>query len=197
MKKILLLSITLFIGFFSANAQTTAWNYDVSHTKIGFTVGHFGISETDGKFTKFTGQVMADKPDFSDAKINLKIEVSSVFTDDVKRDEHLRSADYFDAAKYPDITFVSKSFKSVGKNKYLLTGDLTIKKVTKSVSLNVVYRGTVPKDPWGNTKAGFSLTGLINRQDFGLNWTGKLESGDLLVADEVNLIMNLELNKVK
>ncbi len=180
-----------------SNAQTTKWIVDDTHAKLGFKVTHFGISETEGKFTKFTGAVLSDKPDFSDSKIDLTIEVSSVDTDNEQRDTHLKSADYFDVAKYPQIIFKGKSLKPVSKNKYKLIGDFTMHGVTKEVTLDVVYRGTVPLDPFGNTKAGFKINGLIDRTQWGLNWTGKLAGGDLLVGNDVELECNIELNKAK
>lgn len=180
-----------------ANAQSTKWVVDDTHAKLGFKVTHFGISETEEKFTKFTGTVLSDKPDFSDSKIDLTIEVSSVDTDNDQRDTHLKSADYFDAAKYPQIIFKGKALKPVTKNKYKLVGDFTMHGITKEVTLNVIYRGTVPQDPFGNTKAGFKISGTIDRTQWGLNWTGKLAGGDLLVGNDVELECNIELNKVK
>jgi polyisoprenoid-binding protein YceI len=187
-------SVLLLLIATLGNAQTTKWGYDASHAKVGFSVSHFGISETEGKFTKFDGTVLADKPDFSDAKIELTIEVNSINTEDAKRDEHLKGADFFDAAKFPFITFKSKSLKSVGANKYKLTGDLTMHGITKEVTLDVVYKGT-QIDPWKNTKAGFKLSGLIDRTQWGLTWNGTLATGGLLVGNEVTLDINIELIK--
>jgi polyisoprenoid-binding protein YceI len=180
-----------------ANAQSVKWIVDDTHAKLGFKVTHFGISETEGKFTKFTGTVLSDKPDFSDSKIDLTIDVSSVDTDNDQRDTHLKSADYFDVAKYPQIIFKGKALRPVTKNKYKLIGDFTMHGVTKEVTLDVIYRGTVPQDPFGNTKAGFKISGTIDRTQWGLNWTGKLAGGDLLVGNDVELECNIELNKVK
>lgn len=193
MKK-LFIAFMMLSGASFLNAQTTKWGFDHSHAKVGFSVAHFGISETEGKFTKFDGVVLADKPDFSDAKIDFTIDVNSINTEDQKRDEHLRGADFFDAAKHPNITFKSKSFKSLGNNKYKLTGDFTMHGVTKEITLDVVYKGTV-NDPWGNTKAGFKISGTIDRTQFGLNWTGKLAAGGLVVGNDVNLDINIELIK--
>jgi polyisoprenoid-binding protein YceI len=191
----IILSILVSIPVLS-HAQTTSWQYDASHSKIAFSISHFGISETEGKFTKFEGVVLADKPDFSDAKINFTIDVNSINTEDGQRDTHLKSPDFFDVAKFPSISFNGKSLKSVGKNKYKLTGDLTMHGVTKEVVLDVLYRGTVV-DPFKNTKAGFKVTGAIDRTNWGLAWNGKLATGDLLVGNEVNLEGNLELLKGK
>lgn len=193
MKKTIISTTFLFISLFSF-AQTTKWGYDASHAKVGFTISHFGISETEGKFTKFDGMVLSDKPDFSDSKIDFTIEVNSINTEDVQRDTHLKSPDFFDAAKFPTITFKSKSLKAVGKNKYKLTGNFTMHGVTKEITLDVIYKGTVV-DPYKNTKAGFKITGMIDRTQFGLVWNGKLSSGDALLGDEVTLDINIELIK--
>ena len=128
-------------------------------------------------------------------KINFAIDVNSINTEDSKRDEHLKSPDFFDVAKYPSIVFVGKSLKSTGKNMYKLTGTMTMHGVTKDITLDVLYRGTVPKDPYGNTKAGFKITGVVDRTQFGLTWNGKLAGGELLVGDNVHLDVDIELIK--
>src|SRR3972149_8195187 len=191
MKKIILSTIILMTSSFIF-AQTTKWGYDASHAKVGFTISHFGISETEGKFTKFDGTVLSDKPDFSDATIDISIDVNSINTEDAKRDTHLKSPDFFDVAKYPSITFKSKLFKSVGKNKYKLTGNFTLHGITREIELDVIYKGTVV-DPYKNTKAGFKISGVIDRTQFGLVWNGKLAAGELLVGNDVYLDINIEL----
>jgi polyisoprenoid-binding protein YceI len=193
MKNILILS-ALFLSITFNFAQTGKWGFDDSHAKVGFAVSHFGISETEGKFTKFDGTVLSDKSDFSDAKIDFTIDVNSINTENDQRDGHLKSPDFFDVAKYPNITFKSKSLKAVGKNKYKLTGDFTMHGVTKPITLDVVYRGTVV-DPYKNTKAGFRITGMIDRTIYGLSWNGKLAAGGLLVGNDVDLNVNIELIK--
>lgn len=193
MKAIILLSALLMNSLF-INAQSTKWGYDASHAKVGFSISHFGISETEGKFTKFDGTVLSDKPDFSDAKIDFTIDVNSIDTEDAQRDIHLKSDDFFDAAKYPSITFKSKSLKSVEKNIYKLTGEITMHGVSKEITLDVVYKGTVI-DPYNNTKAGFKISGVLDRTQFGLVWNGKLTTGDLLVGNDVSLDINIELIK--
>jgi len=183
----------LFIATISFS-QTSEWAYDNSHAKVGFTISHFGISETEGRFTKFDGSVMASKTDFSDAKVTFSIDVNSIDTDDAQRDKHLKSPDFFDAEKFPSMTFKSKSIKSVAQNKYKLTGDLTMHGITREVTLDVIYKGTVV-DPYNNTKAGFKVSGVIDRTQFGLTWNGNLGTGEILVGNEVNLDINLELIK--
>jgi polyisoprenoid-binding protein YceI len=193
MKKVVTI-LSIVLATFTAYSQTTEWKYDNSHAKVGFAISHFGISETEGKFTKYDGSVVTSKADFSDAKIDLTIDVTSIDTDDAQRDTHLRSPDFFDAAKYPSITFKSKSLKSSGRNKYTLVGDLTMHGVTREVNLDVLYRGTVT-DPYKNTKAGFRINGIVDRTQFGLAWNGKLSTGDLLIGNDVNLDINIELIK--
>lgn len=193
MKTIIISALILAATVF-ANAQTSQWGYDDTHAKVGFSISHFGISETEGKFTKFSGSVLSDKPDFSDAKIDITIDVNSINTEAPQRDAHLKSADFFDVAKFPSIVFKSKKLTAAGKNKYKLTGDITIHGVTKEIILDVIYKGTVV-DPYKNTKAGFKLSGTLNRNDFGLSWNGKLASGEILVGNEVELMINIELIK--
>ena len=193
MKTIIISALILAATVF-ANAQTSQWRYDDTHAKVGFSISHFGISETEGKFTKFSGTVLSDKPDFSDAKIDITIDVNSINTEAAQRDAHLKSADFFDVAKFPSIVFKSKKLTPSGKNKYKLTGDITMHGVTKEIILDVIYKGTVV-DPYKNTKAGFKLSGTLNRNDFGLTWNGKLASGEILVGNEVELMINIELIK--
>lgn len=177
-------------------AQTTKWDFDLGHSNIQFSISHMVISEVTGNFTSFEGTVLSDKADFTDAKINFTIEVNSIDTDNEKRDQHLAGADFFDAEKYPEITFKGKSLKKVSGNKYKLTGDFTMHGVTKTIELDVKYGGTI-KDPWGNTKAGFKITGTIKRYDFGLKYNSTLEAGGLMLGEEVELVCNIELAKQK
>lgn len=175
--------------------HASKWAFDESHAKIGFSISHFGISETEGKFTKFRGEVITAEPDFSDARVVLSIDVNSINTEDAQRDTHLKAPDFFDAESYPEILFKSKSLASTEKNKYRLTGDLTMHGITREVQLDAIYRGTVV-DPFENTKAGFKVSGVIDRTQFGLLWTGTLAAGGLLVGHNVHLDINLELLKI-
>lgn len=190
---------TFLVAFSSliVSAQTPKWSFEKSHCKIGFSVSHFGISETEGKFKKFDGTITTTQPNFSDAKITFTVDVNSIDTDDEQRDGHLKSADFFDTAKYPTMTFVSKSLKPVGKNKYKLTGDLTLHGVTKTITLDAIYGGTIQKDPFGNTKAGFKFFGTINRKDWGLTWNKALDAGGVAVGNEVKIVCNIEFLKEK
>ena len=191
-----LFTLLLMMNGINPIVQSTRWTYDDTHAKIGFSISHFGISETEGKFTRFEGRVMASKADFSDADIEITIDVSSIDTDNEQRDEHLRSADFFDAARYPTIVFKGKTLQPVEKNKYKLRGELAMHGVTKEVTLDAIYRGTVD-DPFGNTKAGFKVSGVIDRRDWGLEWNGTLAAGGLLVGNDVSLDINIELTKEK
>jgi len=173
---------------------TTQWGFDASHAKVGFKISHFGISETEGKFTKFDGTVISSQPDFSDSEIDFTIDVSSINTEDAQRDIHLRSADFFDVENFPSIVFKSKSIRTVEKNKYKLTGDLTMHGITKEIILHADYRGTVV-DPFNNTKAGFKIRGEVDRTKFGLVWNGLLATGGMLIGHEVHIEVNIELIK--
>lgn len=195
MKKLLTMGTILLTTAFAepAVAQTT-WNIDKSHTKVKFSVTHMMISETTGEFKIYDGKVTSSKEDFTDANIEFNVDVSSINTDDEKRDGHLKSDDFFNAEKYPKMTFKSKSLKKVEGKKYKLVGDLTIRDVTKQVEFDVVYNGTM-KSPWGATAAGFKLTGKIKRTDYNLKWNVALEAGGVLVSEEVNIECNVELIK--
>ena len=183
-----LLSTTLF-------AQTK-WNFDNSHSEIGFSVTHMLISETDGYFKDYSGSVVSSNDDFQNAKIDFEAKATSIFTDNEKRDNHLRSDDFFDAEKFPTLSFESKSFTKVDGKNYILVGDLTIKGVTKEVTLSAKYNGTIT-DPWGNTRAGFKISGEVDRFDYGLTWNVALEAGGLVVSKEVELDIKVELIKEK
>ena len=175
--------------------QETKWAIDPTHSKVAFKVKHLMISNVLGNFKEFEGQVSTDGDDFSTAEINFSLNTASIDTEMADRDAHLKSPDFFDAGKYPKITFSGKGMKDLGDEMFELTGDLTIKDVTKSVTLTVEYGG-IMSDPWGNVKAGFSLSGKINRKDFGLNWNAALEAGGVLVGEEVKISGDIELAKV-
>ena len=188
---------SIIIALFSValvQAQTT-WNIDPSHSSIRFAVDHMVISEVEGIFSKYEGSVITSKGDFSDAKINFTVDVKSVDTDNEKRDEHLRGADFFETEKYPKMTFVSTSVQKTGDNKYHLKGKLTLHGVTKEITLAMTYGGTT-KDPWGNTKAGLKVTGVINRTDFGLKYNSVLEAGSLMIGEDVTITAKVELVKI-
>ena len=191
MKKIIT-SVALLASMTIANAQT--WQLDKSHSSVKFSVTHMMVSETEGNFKSFTGNVSAQKEDFSDLNADFSIQVNSINTDDEKRDGHLKSPDFFDAEKYPTITFKSTSFKKADEKTYKLAGQLTMHGVTKPVTFDVKYNGTA-KDPYGNIKAGFTLDGKINRKDFGLTWNAATEAGGLLVGEDLKVQAEIQLVK--
>ncbi|NQU32343.1 MAG: YceI family protein [Bacteroidetes bacterium] len=177
-------------------AQTSNWGFDQSHSNVRFAVSHMVISEVEGNFSTYEGSVSTTKSDFSDASVNFTINVSSIYTDDEKRDEHLRGADFFDVEKNPNITFKSTSIKKVSENKYKITGNFTMLGVTKEITLDAKYGGTI-NDPWGNTKAGIKVTGTINRTDWGLKYNSKMDTGGLMIGEDVDIVCNFELIKLK
>ena len=177
-------------------AQTNRWDVDNAHSQVTFTVTHLVISEVTGTFKEFSSNVLSDKADFSDAKVDFSIKVNSINTDNQMRDDHLKSDDFFNSNKYSEINFKGRQMKAAGKGKYKLTGDLTIRDVTKTVTLDVVYAGTA-NDPYGNTKAGFKITGKINRFDYGLKWNTLTEAGGAVVGQDVDFKVNLQLVKPK
>lgn len=193
MKKLNLLAALLIFTATTISAQTN-WGIDKSHSKVGFSVSHLVITDVDGFFKEYDAKVTTKGDDFSTANVEFTINTGSIFTDNDGRDKHLRSDDFFNAEKFPQMTFKGKSMKKVGDNKYKLVGDLTIRDVTKEVELDVKYNGMV-KDPWGNTKAGFKVTGEINRFDYNLKWNTAIETGALVVGREVELIIDLQLVK--
>lgn len=193
MKSINKLFVLFLLLSVPALAQTK-WAFDKVHSKVEFSVSHLVISEVSGFFKSFDGTVEATKDDFSDAKIDFSVDINSIDTDNQNRDGHLKSDDFFNAEKFPKMIFKGKSLKKVGKNKYKLTGDLTIRDITKSITLDVVYNGTV-KDPWGNTKAGFKVKGTVNRFDYGLKWNTLMETGGAVVGKDVEIKVDLELQK--
>ena len=157
---------------------------DPTHSELTFKVKHLMISNVKGEFKNFSADI--DHEEFEKGTVNVKVDTSSVFTNSNDRDNHLKSADFFDAENHPAMTFKSTGFKKVDDEEYKLEGLLTIKGVSKKVVFDVKFGGT-NKDPWGNEKAGFSLDGKINRKDWGLNWNAALETGGVLVSDEVRI----------
>jgi polyisoprenoid-binding protein YceI len=194
MKKIFLSLAITAIGF-AASAQSK-WNVDQTHSNVKFSVSHMVISEVEGSFSDFDGTLEAPGADFNNATIEFSVNIGSINTNSEQRDGHLKSADFFDAAKYPAMTFKSASFRKTTGNNYVLDGSLTIKGVTKKVTFDVTYGGTV-KDPYGNTKAGFKAKGSIKRMDYGLTWSAVTEAGGLVVGDDVAIMFNIELAKAK
>lgn len=173
----------------------TKWSLDSSHSEIEFKVRHLMISHVKGGFKTFNANIYTTLNDFTTADIDLWIDASSITTGDANRDEHLKSPDFFDAQRYKQITFISKSIeKSDTSMNHDLWGELTIKEITKNIKLNVEFGGII-NDPWGKERAGFTVTGKINRADFGLTWNTIIETGGVMVGDEVSFTCEMELTK--
>ena len=170
--------------------STTKWVIDPTHSEIGFKVKHMMFTNVSGKFSKFDATIEAEDNDFENAKIEFTGAIDSVTTGNADRDTHLLSPDFFDVAQFPEIKFSATSFTKINEGEYELVGDLTLHGVTKSVKLAAEYGGLM-KYPWGNTKMALALEGKINRKDWGLNWNSALETGGVLVSEEVRL--NIEL----
>ncbi len=196
MKTVKVMLAVLFL-FSSASFSQVKWNFDNAHSSVIFHVKHMVISEVSGYFKEFGGSVESKKEDdFTNAKIDFTIKAGTVTTDNEKRDAHLRSDDFFNTEKFPEIKFVGKSMKKISKGKYVLTGDFTMRDVTKEIKLDVEYNGTV-KDPWGMTRAGFHITGQVNRFDYNLKWNSVIEAGGAVVSKDVKLDCNIEIVKAK
>lgn len=186
-----------FITLFSAvslMAQKSGWTLDKAHTNVSFSIRHMVISEVTGKFRDFDISFNATKSDFTDGSVEATIKVASINTENEKRDGHLRTDDFFNAEKFPEIKFKSTAFEKIGENKYKIVGDLTIRDVTKKVTFDAVYNGSV-KSPWGATVSSWKASLTINRFDYGLKWNKAIEAGGLIAGDEVNITLNIELTK--
>lgn len=174
--------------------MATTWNLDASHSEIQFKVRHMMISNVTGHFEKFNATVETEGDDFSTAKINFTADIDSISTKNEQRDGHLKSEDFFDAANHPQLTFEGSKLEKINDEDYKLHGTLTLRGVSKPITLDVEYGGTI-QDPWGMTRAGFSVEGKINRKDYGLSWSAVTEAGGLVVSDEVKLIATVEFTK--
>lgn len=171
------------------------WVIDPMHSEIQFKVKHLVIATVTGNFEKFEGSLDVSSDDFSNASAVFSADVDSINTKVADRDAHLKSPDFFDAANHPKLSFTSRKISKSGDGSYKLTGDLTIRGTTREVVLDVEFGG-IMVDPWGNTKAGFELTGKVNRKEFGLHWSAVTEAGGVVVSDEVKILASVELAKV-
>ena len=169
----------------------TLWKIDPTHSEIQFKVKHLVISTVTGSFKNYDATVETDGESLEGAEIYFEAETGSIDTGVEQRNQHLKSDDFFNAEKFPKLTFKSTSFEKTGDDEYKLTGDLTIRDVTRSITLDVEHGGTL-QDPYGQTKAGFEVTGKINRKEFGLKWNAVTEAGAIVVSDDVKLIMNVQ-----
>ena len=173
---------------------TTKWSIDPTHSEVGFKVKHMMFTNVSGKFTTYEATITNEESAFETTKINFNSTIGSIDTNNTDRDNHLKSADFFDAENFPTLNFTATSIQKVNANQFQIMGDLTIKDVTKSVTLDAEYSGIL-KDPWGNTKVAMNISGKINRKEFGLNWNAALETGGVLVGEDVKLEVELQLLK--
>ncbi len=173
---------------------TTKWILDPMHSEVQFKVKHLVISTVTGSFRKFEGEADTESDDFTGSEISFSLDVDSIDTTQEARDEHLKSAEFFDVATYPKISFKSTKLAKISDSDYKLDGHLTIKDITKPVTLDVEYGGSAA-DFYGQTKAGFEISGKINRKEFGLTWSGVTEAGSIVVGEDIKLIINAQFTK--
>lgn len=178
-----------------SQTETTTWNIDPVHSVAEFKVKHMMISNVKGQFTRINGVLALDETDLTNSHVEASIEAASITTRDVQRDAHLKSADFFDVATFPTLSFKSTRISRVGEGELAVTGDLTIHGITRNVVFTVEGPTSPAKDPWGNTRVGLSATTKINRKDFGLNWNAALETGGILVGDEVTISLDVQFVK--
>lgn len=174
--------------------STTTWNFDLGHSDIGFSVRHLMVSKVRGHFKEWGGSLALDDANIANSKVSVQIQAASIETKDGKRDEHLRSPDFFDVAKFPTLSFESTKVTRKSGEELAVEGNLTIHGVTKPVTLDVELSGEV-KDPWGGTRRGFSAKTQVNRKDFGLHWNAALETGGVVVGEKVDIHLEIEVIK--
>lgn len=173
----------------------TKWTIDPMHSEVQFKIKHLVISNVTGSFAKYSAEAETDGENFESAKIKFSADANSISTGAEQRDEHLKSADFFDSKNHPSIDFVSTTFLKSGDGKYKLNGNLTMHGTTRQIELDVEFGG-IMKDFYGNIKAGFEVSGKIKRKDFGLTWDGITEAGGVVVSDEVRIVANVQFAKV-
>jgi polyisoprenoid-binding protein YceI len=188
---LVLLSLLILPSLVSAET----WSIDPEHSIVGFKIRHMMVSNVKGTFPALSGMVEIDDKDISKSKVEVSIETASINTHISKRDEHLRSPDFLDVAKYPTMTYVSTKVEKAGEGKLRVVGNLTLHGVTREVILNVEGPTAAFKDPWGSLRRGASATAKVNRKDFGLNWNTAIESGGVLVGEEVAIELEVEMIK--
>lgn len=197
MKNVIRLITVCLLMAMPALSFATTWNIDPEHSNVGFKVKHLMVSNVKGSFDKYTGVVEINDKDITKSKVDVSIDTNSINTNVQKRDEHLRSADFFDVAKFPAMTFTSKKVAKAGKDRLKVTGDLTLHGITRTVVLDVEGPSKEIKDPWGNIRKGATATTKINRKDFGLTWNKALETGGVVVGDEVTITLEIEMIKAQ
>ncbi|MFN7951770.1 MAG: YceI family protein [bacterium] len=187
----------LMVAGTTAVARAETWRVDPSHSKVSFKIRHLMISNVEGRFTKFDASIQGDPGKPESAVVMATIDASSINTDDPKRDDHLRSPDFFEVAKYPTITFKSKAIRNWKESSFEVVGDLTMHGVTKEVVLAVTDLTPEIKDPWGNAKRGMTATATLDRTDYGIVWNKALEAGGVTVGNDVKITIELEIKKDK
>ncbi|MBT1071329.1 YceI family protein [Pelotalea chapellei] len=194
MKRFLAL-LTMLVLILPLTATASTWTLDPDHSTVQFKVKHLMINNVKGVFEKVSGTLNLDDKDITKSKVDVKIDTASVNTHIKKRDDHLRSADFFDAAKFPAMAFTSTKVEKVGTDKLKIAGNLTIKGVTRPVILDVEGFSTEVKDPWGNIRRGAEATTQVNRKDFGVNWSKTMDNGGMVVAEDVAITLEVEFIK--
>jgi polyisoprenoid-binding protein YceI len=179
----------------TTSTSSTAWNIDPAHSRAEFKVKHMMISNVKGSFSAITGTLIEDTADPSLSRIDASVDIGTVNSGDEKRDEHLKSADFFHHEQHPRMTFKSTKVEKKGDEEYAVTGDLTLHGITKPVTFAVEGPSQPTKDPWGNTRIGLAATTTINRKDFALTWNAALESGGILVGEDVHISLDVQLIK--
>lgn len=179
------------------SASASTWNLDPDHSSVGFSIRHLMVSNVRGNFDRFGGTVDLDDRNITGSKVNATIEAGSVNTRVQKRDEHLQGPEFFDVAKYPSITFVSKKWSKDARGRLKVSGDLTMHGVTRPVVLDVAPFSPETRDPWGNLRRGTTATTTINRKDFGLDWSKTMDNGGLMIGEEVDITLEIEMIKAK
>ena len=178
----------------AALAQTSAWTMDPTHAHATFTIRHMAITNVRGEFQKVAGTLKLDEKDVTKSSVEATIDAASIDTRVADRDNHLRSPDFFDVAKDPEIAFRSRKVTPAGKDRYDVLGTLTMHGVAKEITLPVAFLG-LTKDPWGNDRAGFEISMTLNRKDFGIVWNKTLDTGGLMLGDDVEVTINIEATK--
>lgn len=186
----------LFLATGSVFPQTTSWKVDQTHSNVTFTVSHMVIAQVSGRFKEFDVAMTHTNDDLADARILATIRTASIDTDNDRRDTHLRSDDFFNVEQYPDMTFKSTSIEKVGKDAFRITGNLTIRDITKPVVLETKYFGTI-QDPYGNTRSGFRATTTISRFEFGTKWNAAIKAGGFVVGENVDVTLQMQFIKQK
>lgn len=192
-----ILAATLLVPAGAIASSTVTYEFDSAHSSANFAVTHMLVTTVRGTLGKVTGTAVIDETDPTKSTVEAKIDVAGIDTREAKRDEHLRSEDFFDVAKHPTITFASKKVEKAGDAQWKVTGDLTIRGTTKEVVLDVQGSPTPVTDPWGNSKLGGVATTRINRQDFGISWSKTLDAGGLVVSNDVDITIDIQLVKKK